>query len=418
MKIAIFTDTFYPKIDGIVTSILNFSEKLVENKHKITVFSPSYKQFKELKMKGVSVHRFFSFSLASYKEVKIVLPNIKKIFSILRESKPDIIHIHTPGAMGYMGTLCAKILKIPCIGTYHTLVSEQLMYISLKKLLSIDKLINKIFESKLVGFLRKKSIKNDMLNFDRLGKQHRVGQKLVWNLSCKIYNRCDLVVVPSKSIKKLLKQKGIKKRIVVISNGINLNLFREKKTYPKKISSLIHVGRISFEKNVDRTIRAFSRVVKTFPKIEYVIVGDGPALISLKNMASRMGLEHKIKFLGYIPYKKLTKYYRKAGFFVTASTMETQGLVILEAMASGLPVLGVDAFAIPDIVKDDYNGFVVGPRDIGGMAKIMEKMIDNPQLVEKLGRNATIYAKRHNLDNTSKLLEKTYSRLVKDYNIS
>ena len=416
MKIAAFTDTFYPKVDGIVTSILNFSKELVKNDHETIVFSPKYKKFKELKIKGICIHRFFSISLTSYQDIKIVLPNLIKIFRLVKKHRPDIIHIHTPGPMGYIGTLCSRIFKIPCIGTYHTLISEQMMYISLKKLLRIEKAIGKISGSKFIKFFRKRKNMPDGYDIPVLEediKKEKFGKRMAWRLSRFIYNKCDLIIVPSKSIKRLIKEKGIKKRTLVVSNGIDAGLFDPKKRYNKKIKKIVHVGRISFEKNADRTIKAFSLITKKYPEIKYFLIGGGPALNSLKNLVKKLKLTDQVKFLDYMPHKKLPDYYKRSDFFVTASTMETQGLVIFEAMASGLPVIGVNAFAIPDIVENGFNGFIVEPTDVKGMANYMEVLIKNPRLVEVLGKKAVLSTKLHDLRQTSLELEAAYKKLIK-----
>lgn len=414
MKIALFTDTFYPKVDGIVVSILNFSKELIKNNHKSIVFSPTYKPFKELKMKGISVHRFFSLSLTTYRDVKIVVPNIVKILRLIKKQKPDIIHIHTPGPMGYIGTVCARIFKIPCVGTYHTLVSEQLMYLSLRKFLKIEKAIDSISNSRLIKFFRKRKRGRSPTVFEKDIKKEKFGKRMVWKLSCKIYNNCDMVIAPSEFIKNLLKAKGVRREIIAISNGVDTELFNPKKKYNKAIKRILHVGRISFEKNIDMTIKAFSIVAEKYKDIEYVIIGDGPALNSLKNLSRKLGLNKQIKFLGYVNYNRLPRYYRKSDFFITASPMETQSLVILEALASGLPVIGVNQSAMPDLIKNGFNGFTVEPADTKGMANYAELFIKNFGLIEVLGKNAARSVQSHDLRKTSKLLEEVYKKLIKN----
>lgn len=414
MKLAIFTDTFYPEVNGVVNSILNFSGELTKKGHSILVFCPTYKHFKEIKAPSITVHRFFSLSLSSYKEVRVVLPDLIKIFGVMRNERPDIIHIHAPGPMGCVGILCSKIFKIPCVGTCHTLFSEQLMYLSFKKLLKIENLISKVYSSKLATIFKKRekvSKKADLLNTKKGTAKETIGKNIVWRLYIMIYNNCDLIIAPSNSIKKIFKEKGIKRKIIVISCGVNTKLFYPKIKYAKKIRRIIHVGRISFEKNIDRTIKAFFLISRKYDNIQYTIIGSGPALNSLKHLSKKMGLNKQLKFLGYIPHNKLPYYYRMSDFFVTASTMETQGLVILESMSAGLPVIGVDAFAIPEIVKTGINGFIVDPTDIKSMSECMELLIRNPKLTEKLGKNAVISAKSHDIKETSALLEETYKRL-------
>lgn len=427
MRIAIFTDSYYPKIDGIVTSIMNSSRLLAEKGHKIIIFAPTYEDRREPRLHhNIRVYRSFSLSLFSYEDVKIPLPNINKSIRILKEFSPDIIHIHAPGTLGMFGIICSKLYNIPCIGTYHTLVSEQLTYLSLKRLTKFDRLIERIKSMDVKNRNGKKNLfqsnlQNIVNNYSRNARRKlashrqekkRLGKDLIWKLSCNLYGKCDLITVPSLSIKKQLLKYNVSKPVVVLSNGIDLKSFPPKKSYKaRKQVNILHVGRISFEKNVDVIIRSFRLLSSEKGMARLTIVGDGPALASLKNLAKSLKLNN-VEFAGCLVGKPLIEAYHDGDIFVTASTMETQGMVILEAMSCGLPVIGVDSYAIPDLVKDCVNGLVIKPFDEIAMKESIVKLVEKPCLLRKLGRSSIMLAKEHDLGNIVMLLEKIYLQLI------
>lgn len=428
MKIAIFTDTYYPKVDGIVTSIMNSTQELADKGHEIIIFAPKYKEKKSLKShQNIKVYRFFSFSLFSYEDVKIPIPNITQVIKMIKEFGPDIIHLHTPGTMGLLAIFCSKLYGIPSIGTYHTLLSEQITYLSLKRLTKLDKLIEKIkskrtktkkvrksnFERKLEDILKIESVRKfiDMVSFKKTGKEN-LGKKMIWKVTCNFYNKCDLVTVPSKSIRNELRKYGVTAPIRVLSNGIDISIYSPKKNYHMgKIFKILHVGRISFEKNTDVLIRSLNLLSMERKNVFLTIVGEGPALQSLKNLAHSLGLENKINFTGCIFGKKLVRMYQKSDVFVTASTMETQGLVVLEAMACGLPVIGVKKYAIPDLVKHSINGYIAKPFNEDEIKEYLIRLVNNPTLIKKFGKKSAEIAKEHELGNVVKKWGSLYKKL-------
>ncbi len=398
MKILYFTDTFYPRIDGVGVSITNFCKNFLKNKdNHITIICPKYNHLDRKntpEIKRMKICRISSLPLFPYKDLRIVFPQLNKIKSIILEEKPDLIHVHSQGPLGYLGVIYAKCYNIPCVGTYHTLLTEHLANLYLRK-----------YFFGMFG-------KNTRLRY----RINKIIRKIIMGINSKIYNKCDLVIVPSQSIKSILKNSGVKTKIEVISNGIDTDLFAPKKIYSKNPNKIVYVGRISYEKNVDVLVREFAKVSKNINSIKLnnvklTIIGDGPALESVKDLVSSLNIKDKVLFVGAIKNDKLPKYYREHDIFVTASTLETQGLVILEAMGSGLPIIAVNKYAIPDSVKDGYNGYLVEePRE---MHTKIELMIQNSELVKKLGRNARRSVIKHDLIKTHIKLESVYSKLIR-----
>ncbi|MEM4267451.1 MAG: glycosyltransferase [Candidatus Woesearchaeota archaeon] len=428
MRIAIFTDTFHPEVNGVVFSILNFSKILAERGHVIKIFAPRHKHDIPLKLpKNISIERHYSVPLATYKDVSIVFPNIFRIVRRIKRFAPDMIHIHSPSTMGLAGLFASKTLKIPTVGTFHTLLTEQTTYVSLARITRFDKVKEKAIDKLMSSFLNKvmknankskikRKIERHLIRKVRLKKIKKKGDsRVIWFLLAKFYNCCDVVTTPTKIIRKVLIANHIKaKKIRVLSNGINMGRWRRKKCY-KRSNIVIHVGRIGFEKNIDVLIHAIKIVTEKNPKIKLYIVGMGPAEASIKSLVNRLGIEKNVKFIGKVAHEKLSRYYTKADVFATASTMETQGLVILEAMACGLPIVGVNKYAIPEIVKHERNGFIVRPFDPSSMAECIKLLIEDYSLRKRMGKQNIDDIKAHNLGVVVTLLEKIYKDCIQHY---
>jgi glycosyltransferase involved in cell wall biosynthesis len=420
MRILHVTDTFYPKIDGIAFSILNTLRFQGEKNHNITILAPRYPALKEeISIPNTKIYRFRSFSIPTYKDVRIPLPDIRKIYSVFNTFQPHVVHVHTFGPICILSMFIAKRNKIPIVSTYHTYIPDFLMYASPQKLLHFERLVKYlerggINKEKIVVALAEIKSNLDTIREKLHIKKHKKKKegfqlKTVWAMTKLLYNFSDVVISPSESIKKELKKHEIK-NVKVVSNGIELNLFPEKKEY-NLFPRFVHIGRLGYEKKICVLIDAMAEVIKAYPDCSLDIIGDGPAKADLEAQVKKLNLEKNIKFFGYIERRKLPEIYRRHDIFVTASEMETQGLVLLEAMSCGLPVIGVNALAIPDVVHDQKTGYLVKKMDSKAMAEKMSYLIEHPELVKKMGKNARKEAEKHNLQRCLERLEKTYSSL-------
>jgi glycosyltransferase involved in cell wall biosynthesis len=170
----------------------------------------------------------------------------------------------------------------------------------------------------------------------------------------------------------------------------------------------LHVGRLSFEKRIDVILDAMALVVKNYPEATLTIIGKGPAMESLEAQSTRLNLKNNVKFKGFVKRDRLPEIYREHDVFVTASEMETQGIVLLEALASGLPVIGVNMLATPDVVHNKKTGFLVKKGDSKKMGKRMIQLIQKPKLVKEMGVNARKEARKHDIRKVMQNLEKVY----------
>lgn len=355
---------------------------------------------------GIQVERFRSGYLPSYPDIKVVLPSPQKIKRIIKEFKPDLVHIHTPGLLGQYGVNATEKYGIPTIGTYHTLMSEQDMYVSFYRLLKLDKLFSRVnkFEKRLTL--------KDLIKVEKLEK-FNIRKKIILKVCNNLYDRCDLVISPSHLLKKQLLEFGLKKPITVVSNGMDLKRFTgEIKTLATDAPKLLHVGRISYEKNCDVVIKAFHLIQEKIPKASLTIIGEGPAIPSLKKQAESLKISDKIHFTGFIPNTELHNHYPKYDAFITASTMETQGLVILESIACGLPAVGVDSFAIPELIHDGKNGYIAKPFDVEELAAKTIELLSDTETYRRFSEESLKIASHHELEKCVDLMEEVYKSVA------
>jgi 1,2-diacylglycerol 3-alpha-glucosyltransferase len=281
------------------------------------------------------------------------------------------------------GIIAAKILKLPLVGTYHTLISEP-EYLSVVRL---DKF------KPITSVARKYS------NF--------------------FYNRCDLVITPSYFAKYYVMRHGVRKKISVVSNGIDISRFESpfdknelKTKYGIGDFTCIYVGRVSKEKNIDVTLKAI-RVVKDFyPNIRLLIAGKGPYLDELELYAEALGLAKNAIFIGEIKNEEIGGLLSASDVFVTASTSETQGISVIEAMASGLPVIGVDKRGVPELIEHNGNGFIAHAGNYHEIAQYILMLIRDRGMQTLMGMRSKQLSYNYSADKIVQDLENEYYSLI------
>jgi 1,2-diacylglycerol 3-alpha-glucosyltransferase len=391
MKIAIFSDNFYPELSGISDSIILLAKELVKLGHRINFYVPKYniKHYQALNLtyqeldlgKEIKIKRLLSLPasfVSSYSRIAspIVWPGS------LNDFKPDIIHSQLFFGVGLKALAAAKLNKLPLIGTNHTAVSEFIKLISPK-----------------LNFLKKAS-----LNY------------AVW-----YYNCCNFVTAPSQSVFKEMLVYGFNRPYKVISNPIDTDTFclsSNKLEYKKKLDlsdkTIVYAGRLSLEKNIDVLIRAIGLVKKRINNINLAIAGSGPLEIKLKKLAKELDLENEVKFFGALNKVDLAKLYQASEIFSIASTSETQSLTLMQAMASGLPAIVVDSRALPEYVNEK-NGFIVKAGDDRAMADKFIVLLENSSLHNSLGLGAYNFVQQFSAPSIAKEWGKLYSKVIEDY---
>jgi len=393
MRIIIFTDTFLPQINGVVTYILETSKILADRGHKILIFAPQSKDSGKINLNipNIEVVTSPSVEFPSYKEYKIALPSVMKHFKIAQKFHPDIFHVQSPFSLGLTGLYIAKRMAKPVVATYHTLLPDFIKYYL------------------PVPILLKGNFLNDF----------------TWRLSNYFYNRCDLVLTPSGVMRDMLIKHDIRAPVQVLSNGIDLGVFKPESQDARVLIkdrfglgkiTLVHSGRMSYEKNIQVLIKAFALIKKNIREdVKFLMIGDGPALGDLKKMAEDLKVNQNMIFTGYMSRKFLLAFLKSSDIFVTASTMETQGIVVLEAMATRMAVIGADKMALPELIKDGINGYLFKPGSEKMLAERMFKLIKSDKLRAKMAANSFDLVKTHSISLTIAKLEKIYSDLIKKH---
>ncbi|MDO9556113.1 MAG: glycosyltransferase [Coriobacteriia bacterium] len=436
MRIAYFTDCYMPEINGVVTSIESHTRLLAERGHEILIICPKYAESFVDDRPGINVARYRSFSFITNKATRVALPSMVSLVQRLRRFDPDIVHVQTPLSVGVIGLLATKVLRLPNVQTYHTYIPDFMQYIEPARILRLDELSERVTDSYVFerwiesGVWRRIVRSRDFLEehtdelLDELigisvevaekvaeKEQHELTTRFAWRYTRAIYNRADLVITPSSTLKRELLRHGVTVPVDYLSNGLDLSLVVPKESWEPR-RRMLHAGRLGFEKNVDVVIKAFARIRADIPGWELHIAGDGPARESLERLSERLGMQDVVHFLGFVDRSTLAASYRDYDLFVTASTIETQGIVLLEAMATGLPVIGVRALAIPELVRAGRNGIIVPPGDVQGIAEAMHRLTFDDALRERFGRTSRQDVARHDLAAVVTQLETLYQQTI------
>ena len=327
MKIAYFTDTYLPNNDGVVTALLNYRKGLEKRGHEIFILTPGTKKQKE-ENKDEKVYYFTSASFKPYPDYRLALFPFRSARKLLKEMDVDLIHSHGIATTGLAAVDCARTLKKPCIASFHTMVPSATHYITTRE---------------------------DMQKFL---------EDVSWKYLRWYYKFFDKVLVPSEFTKKILETHSIP-NITVMPAGINYRTYSRgdgewirKKHKHRKKKIVLHVGRVVKEKNLELLINEAQSIINKKSNVVFMVVGKGPAEEHYKNLVALKGLEEYFIFTGFVPKKELPDYYDAADAFAFPSYFDTQGLVALEAMAAGLPVVAPEKSGSSDFIKDGETGYL------------------------------------------------------------
>jgi len=373
MKIGIFTNVYKPVINGVVNSISSFKKGLEDLGHKVYIFAPKHPNYKDDE-KGI--FRIESISLSSKEKYRLSLPIFRKSLKIIKQL--DIIHTQHPFIMGNYGSFLADIYNKPLIFTHHTQYEKYTHYIP------FEQEITKKFTRWIV---------NDYAN------------------------KCNRVIAPSESIKKMLLSHGIKSRIVAIPTGIDLDVYgnpkgeliRKKYNIRPEQKLLVYAGRIAKEKNLEFLLKAFRVILNKKPNTYLMLVGKRTNKRYLVDIIKKLNLQTSVFLVGHS--NAVQNYYGAADLFVFSSVTETQGLVLVEAMAAGTPVVAVDAPGIRDVVNGK-NGFMV-KHSIRDFSEKVIKVLDNNKLREKMSKNARKTASDYSISKMSRKMLQVYKSVLK-----
>ena len=340
MRIGLFTDTYPPFINGVSTSVYMLKKALERQGHQVFVVTMNNETFHYGFDENKTVVRIPGLPIGIYDyRVSTVYP-IRAV-NIIRKWKLDVIHSHTEFSVGTFARFISRQFNIPLIHTYHTLYEDYVYYIT-------------------KGY------------FDKPSK--KVVEYLT-NFYCD--KTANELIVPTKKIYDLFKEKyNVDKNIYIIPTGIEIDRFyienvdkksvddiRKKLNLDKKSFNILFVGRLAKEKNIDLLLEAQKDILEKEKNVNLIIVGDGPDMDEYKETSKKLGIDKNVIFVGKVPWEDVPKYYRIADIFATASTSETQGLTVIEAMAASIAPVCIDDESFKNTVVDGYNGKIFKTKD-------------------------------------------------------
>ena len=378
MNIAFFTESYKPYISGVTVSIETLAKELRNLGHRVYIFAPHYKGHAD---SDRDIFRFPS-SPTFYPGFRLAIPFSRKIMRELPRLGIDLIHSHSPFQLGILGRRMSRKLKVPFVYTFHTLFDQYIHYVPI-----------------LPRALAKRLVSAHLRRF------------------CNLSN---CVIVPSKPVQNFLLAEEIKTKIEVIPTGVDFELakrftgeeVRKKHGIPAEAMILIYVGRLTAEKNLPFLFESFKLIHKRVPNAHLMLVARGPKERSLKLLAKRLGVSESVTFVGQVKYPHVFDYYAASDIFVFSSKTETQGLVIAEAAASGLPVVAVDAAGVSEAIIDGEHGYLV-PHDVEEFARKVEHLIKNEETRKRMSEDAFSHAKkRFSVQVYAKKIEKIYRDLL------
>jgi glycosyltransferase involved in cell wall biosynthesis len=366
MRILKISDVYFPRVNGVSTSIETFRRDLTALGHEVVLVAPSYSSggADPLETAEPSIRRVPARAVPKDPEDRIMSwGGLRRVLDALAHSRFDVVHIHTPFLAHYAGLKFARAQGTPVVATYHTLFEEYLHhYVPL-------------LPRRITGAVARRFSRSQC-------------------------NRLDAVIAPSQAMQQALLAYGIHQHIEILPTGLPAERFQAgdggafRRRHGLKLEQplLLFVGRTAHEKNIGFLLEMMLELRKQRPDALLLIAGEGPAAHSLRAQATRLGLDGSVHFLGYFDRRgELQDCYSAADVFVFSSLTETQGLVLLEAMAQGVPVVAIPRMGTIDILGPNL-GCRQAPNDRKGFAQVVHELLADAAARSALGAQAREYA--------------------------
>lgn len=387
MKILIASDLHYPTINGVATFSRNLARGLAARGHEVLVIAPSQtgKKCKEVDGNHVIV-RTASVPFPFYQNFRISLNPAREVKKIIDDFDPDVIHIQMLMWIGQAAMRYGNKYGIPIVSTNHAM-PENLMD-NLRMLAPVSRPINYILKA----------------------------------YGARFHSKADVITMPTQSAIDMFDVAKLGMKIEAVSNGIDLARFSpgpvaddvyDRFNLPKDTPIVSYVGRLDAEKHLPVLLRAFVRVQSVLPNTHLLIVGDGTERPLLQTMAHELGISHDVTLTGRVSDKDLEALHRVGTVFCMPSPAELQSIATLEAMASGQPVVAVDAGALRELCQNERNGYLTEQDDDEAIARGLIAIIEDPALREEMSEESLAIANTHDLQTTLSRFEEIYSGLVK-----
>ncbi|MDK8087283.1 glycosyltransferase family 4 protein [Lactobacillus paragasseri] len=344
MNIGLFTDTYFPQLSGVATSIQTLKNALEKNGHSVFIFTTTDPHLGKGTIEP-NVFRVSSVPFVSFTDRRIAFRGLFQATKIAKEVKLDIVHTQTEFSMGMIGKYVAHSLGIPAIHTYHTMYEDYLHYV---------------------------------LNGHLLKPYH------VKQFTKAYLHNMDGVVAPSERVKETLTRYGVTIPMRIIPTGVDLTAINEnpRRDVRKELGIdsnkkvILTLSRVAAEKKIDQILDVLPTVLESEPNVKFVIAGDGPDVQPLKDQVARLSLEDYVIFAGSVEHSDVGNYYRMADLFVSASDTETQGLTYIEALAAGTKCV---------VYSTDYTEHVFDNKELGSTFTTKNEMTN--EIIDYLKAN-------------------------------
>lgn len=343
MNIGLFTDTYFPQVSGVATSIKTLKEALEAQGHQVYIFTSTDPKVPKNKFEP-HIYRFSSVPYLGFKDRRLAFRGLIQAVEIAKSVQLDIVHTQTEFSLGLLGKFVARQLKIPAVHTYHTMYEDYTHYFA-KGMLIGPNGVGRIMKAYMIGMAG--------------------------------------VIAPSKLVQDTLIRYGITAPMRIIPTGVSLpkhratqiNLRQNYHFYDTQ-PIILSLGRLAFEKNVAMTISVFSELLQVMPDARLVIAGDGPARKSLFEQVAELELDDKVIFTGMVNHEDIGDYYQMADVFVSSSDTETQGLTFIEAMAANRPFVAIHSPYLDNLVDNEAIGTLVS--DYDELLAAVQKYLERP----------------------------------------
>lgn len=391
MKIGLFSDTYLPDINGVVTSVELLRKKLVDRGHEVYVictYPGLLKVIKEdniIRLPGLEIKKLYGYAVTT--------PIHPLLYDDIAALDLDIIHVHTEFGVGIFAEMCAEKFHLPLVRTYHTTYEDYTHYVNFLDLDIIDK----------------------------------YGKKAVAGLTKMFADRATKMISPSKKTKDMLVRYGVKTDIAIIPTGTELSRFKKETSSFEDIKRIkdevgikegwkmiLYVGRIAQEKSIEMLIEAFKIIKAQNAPLKLAIIGGGPQLEELIQKVKDEDIEDYIYFGNKRPFELIPHYYHSADAFVSASTSETQGMTYIEAMASGLVVFARRDESVRDLIIEDQNGYYFDDPDELATKLLAYSDVDETTKAKMTGIGEKIAAE-YDADVFCDKILKVYSEAIEEY---
>lgn len=378
MNILMMTNTYAPHVGGVARSVEGFSAEYRRHGHRVLVIAPEFEDAPEDETNVVRIPAIQNFNGSDF---SVVLPIPGYLTAAIERFEPDIVHSHHPFLIGATAQRVAYLNGLPSVFTHHTMYEQYTHYVP---------------------------------------GNSRALKRFVIRLSTSYANLCDQVIAPSRSVAATLRERGIKTPIEVVPTGVRLEEFaggsgkgfRAAVGIPANAFVVGHLGRLTPEKNLEFLITAIARFLKAEPRAHFLIAGQGPSQNSIRRRLAVEGVADRLHMPGQLRQPLLASAYHAMDVFAFASKSETQGMVLTEAMAAGVPVVALDAPGVSEVVEDKENGRLLAMENVTEFAAALRWIAEStPERMGRLRDAATATAENFSMPRAAVAALAVYTRL-------